>query len=95
MIYDSAIFVPITTTAGHITGTKYYSSIAISVTDKEKVLEKQAEIDILLKDRLKIIDKDSLPYKLSNQQQLLDYVEETMSTMTTLLAYIAAISLIV
>lgn len=95
IMYDSAIFIPVTTASIRITWQKYYSSIVIAVTDSNEVNAKEAEIDALLQRELKVIDPNSLPYNIMNQGQMLDSITEIMDTMTLFLAWIAAISLLV
>ncbi|MDR1988340.1 MAG: hypothetical protein LBQ24_06535 [Candidatus Peribacteria bacterium] len=95
MIYNSAVFFPITTVSARITGQSYYSQIIVVISDSSLIYEKQDELDKLLKKELKIINQNTLPYEISNQAKMLDYVEDAMATMTILLAGIASISLLV
>ena len=94
-LYDSAVFIPITTTSIRITWQKYYSQIIISVADSDKVSEKETELDTLLQKELKVTDPENLPYRISNQSEMLESITEIMATMTLFLAWIAAISLLV
>lgn len=94
-MYDSAIFIPITTSSIRITWQKYYSQIVVSVADSDEVNFKEEELDALLQRELKVIDPNSLPYNILNQWKMLDSINEIMATMTLFLAWIAAISLLV
>lgn len=94
-MYDSAIFIPITTSSIRITWQKYYSQIVVSVADSDEVNSKEEELDALLQRELKVIDPNSLPYNILNQWKMLDSINEIMATMTLFLAWIAAISLLV
>ncbi|MDR1945375.1 MAG: hypothetical protein LBQ59_04900 [Candidatus Peribacteria bacterium] len=95
MVYNSAIFFPISTVQTRITGQSYYSQIIVVVSDSSLIYEKQDELDKILKKELKIVNQNTLPYKISNQAKMLEYVEDAMATMTVLLAGIASISLLV
>jgi ABC-type antimicrobial peptide transport system permease subunit len=95
LIYNSAIFFPISTVSTRITGQSHYSQIIVVISDSSLIYEKQDELDKLLKKELKIANQNTLPYKISNQAKMLDYIEDAMATMTILLAGIASISLLV
>lgn len=95
MLYDSSIFIPITTASIRVTWNKYYSQIVIAVTDSNEVTQKEAEVDALLQKELKVIDENSLPYRITNQWEMLESITSIMATMTLFLAWIAAISLLV
>lgn len=95
ILYDSAIFIPITTSSLRITWQKHYNQIVVSVENSDYVKAKELELDALLQKELKVIDPNSLPYRIMNQWEMLDSITEIMATMTLFLAWIAAISLLV
>ena len=93
--FDSYIFMPLSTASVRITGQKYYSEIVAIVTDAEFVDTKQAEIDMIMQRILNVEDPNSLPYSIRNQAQLLENFSSITDTLTMLLSWIAAISLLV
>lgn len=94
-LYDQAIFIPITTASIRITWQKYYNQIIVAVKDSNEVTNKESELDILLQKELNVVDVNNLPYRISNQSEMLDSIAEVMATMTLFLAWIAGISLLV
>ncbi len=92
---DSYIFIPITTASVRITWQKYYSQIIVAVTDANEVDVKEEEIDTLLQEVLEVADPNSLPYRIRNQAEMLENFSSITETLTMLLSWIAAISLLV
>lgn len=92
---DSTIFIPITTAWVRIVWQKYYSQIIVAVTDSEKVEEKQTEIEEYLNKIFEVTDTNSLPYNIRNQAEMLSRFSDITWTLTMLLSWIAAISLLV
>jgi macrolide transport system ATP-binding/permease protein len=86
MLYNSAMFIPITTASIRVTGQNYYSQILVAVTDNNEVSNKQAELDALLQRELRVVDSNSLPYRITNQQEMLDTITQMLATMTLFLA---------
>lgn len=92
---DTSIFIPITTAQIRIFWKKYYSSIEISVKDSEKVPEAEQKINDLLVKELNATDPENLPFRIRNQASMLERVNTITWTLTMLLSWIAAISLLV
>ncbi|MDR0772090.1 MAG: hypothetical protein LBF15_03440 [Candidatus Peribacteria bacterium] len=80
------MFIPITTASIRVTGQNYYSQILVAVTDNNEVSNKQAELDALLQRELRVVDSNSLPYRITNQQEMLDTITQMLATMTLFLA---------
>lgn len=94
-MYDLAVFIPITTASIRVTGQKHYSQIIVAVTNSDDVTAKEAELDALLQKELKVIDPNSLPYRIQNQAEMLESITEIIGTLMLFLSWIAAISLLV
>ena len=94
-ILDSYMFIPINTAAVRVIGQKYYSQIIIAVEDTNLVTEKEEEIWTYLNNYLEVTNINALPYSISNQAEKLASFTEITGTMTMLLTWIAAISLLV
>lgn len=92
---DSSVFIPISTAQIRVLWSKYLNQIQISVEDSLKVDEKETEISALLSQLLKVTDTNTLPFSIRNQADLLSRVSTITWTLTLLLSWIAAISLIV
>jgi putative ABC transport system permease protein len=92
---DSNIFIPVTTAEIRIFWKKYYSTIEISVEDSSKVAEVETAITDLLTKEFDATDPDNLPFRIRNQASMLERVSSITWTLTMLLSWIAAISLLV
>ncbi len=92
---DSTVYIPLTTAQTRVVWSKYLSSIQISVEDSNVVNIKQTEIENLLRKMLKLKESDTSPFSIRNQADMLSRITSVTWTMTLLLSWIAAISLIV
>lgn len=92
---NNRVFIPISTLMWKILGTHYYSSVDVEITDTNKMDEMKTLIDNELITYLKVTDTDNKPYKFSSLSEILSSIQSVTWTMTTFLAWIAAISLIV
>ena len=92
---DSYIFIPITTASVRITWQKYYSQIIVAITNADEVDTKEEEINNLLQKTLEVTDTNNLPYRIRNQAEMLENFSSITETLTMLLSWIAAISLLV
>ncbi len=93
--YDSSIFMPITTVWVRIAWQKHYSQLTIYVENSDEVDAKETEIDTFLQDYLEVSNQNSLPYSIRNQAEMLERISSITGTLTMLLSWIAAISLLV
>jgi ABC-type antimicrobial peptide transport system permease subunit len=80
------VFIPITTASIRVTGQKYYSQIIVAVTNNDAVATKEAELDTLLQKELKVIDPNSLPYRIQNQAEMLESITEIIGTLMLFLS---------
>jgi putative ABC transport system permease protein len=92
---DDMIFVPITTAQKQLFGASHLTSIAVEAKSADVMIDAQNEIGYLLLSRHKLKDPANKDFSIFNQQDLLNTVSQTTSTFTTLLAGVAAISLLV
>lgn len=92
---DSTVFIPITSAQQRLFGTKYLSSIAMSVTSTDFVdAAKEAVKNTLLK-HFDIANSDDANFTVSSLADALSTINEITGTMKLFLGAIAAISLIV
>lgn len=92
---DDIIWVPITTAQKQLFGAENLSSIAIEAKSSDVMVDAQNQVGYLLLARHKIEDPADKDFSIFNQQDLLSAVSATTGTFTTLLAGVAAISLLV
>jgi ABC-type antimicrobial peptide transport system permease subunit len=80
-MFNSAVFIPITTASIRVTGQKHYSQIIVAVTGSDNVATKEAELNTLLQRELKVIDPNSLPYRIQNQAEMLESITEIIDAL--------------
>jgi putative ABC transport system permease protein len=96
--YDDGIFVPVTTYQSKIQGglQKYIAgSIMVSSTSAETLSRAQSQITEILRDRHHIQPGMDDDFNIRNLTEMANVVESGTATLTTLLAAIAAVSLLV
>ena len=92
---DSAALIPLSTCARYVTGSEYLSSITLTVVDEEQMTLAENAVEGLLLQRHGIADADYADFQIQNMADMLETVSDVTGTFTTLLAGIAAISLLV
>lgn len=92
---DDMIWVPLSTAQKQLFGVDNLSSIAVEAKSADVMVEAQNQVGYLLLARHKIDDPSDKDFSIFNQQDLLNTVSATTGTFTTLLAGVAAISLLV
>jgi len=92
---DDIIYVPLSTAQKQIFGQDYLSSIALEANSEKEMTAAQNEVGYLLLERHKIGDPTQADFSIMSQQDILNTASSMTSTFTTLLAGIAAISLLV
>ncbi|MEZ4296082.1 MAG: ABC transporter permease [Polyangiaceae bacterium] len=96
--YDDTAFIPMTTFAQNIQGglTKYIpGNIYVAATSAETTTRAQADITSLLRDRHRIGQRADDDFSIRNLTEIAGAQAEGTETMTTLLASVAAVSLLV
>jgi putative ABC transport system permease protein len=89
---DDMIFVPLSTMQKILSGSDYYSNIAISVTDKNDMTDVQNAITSALLDKHHVTEAD---FSVISQADILGTLSTVIDTFTIFLASIASISLLV
>lgn len=92
---DDIIWVPLTTAQKQLFGAENLSSIAVEAKSADVMVDAQNQVGYLLLARHKISDPEDKDFSIFNQQDLLNTISATTGTFTTLLAGVAAISLLV
>lgn len=92
---DDIVYVPLTTAQKQLFGVNYLSSIALEAKSADQMTAAQDEIGYFLLTRHKITDPTKADFSIISQQDMINTVTSTTSTFTSLLAGVAAISLLV
>lgn len=92
---DDLIFVPLTTAMKQLFGTTNLSSIALEAKSADLMTTAQNEVGFLLLARHKFNDPAQADFSIFSQQDILNTASATTTMFTSLLAGIAAISLLV
>lgn len=92
---DDVVYVPLTTAQKQLFGVNYVSSIALEAKSSDVMTSAQNEVGYFLLGRHKISDPTLADFSIISQQDILNTASATTGTFTTLLAGIAAISLLV
>lgn len=92
---DDIIWVPISTAQKQLFGVSHITSIALEATSSDVMVSAQNEVGYFLLARHKLSNPADKDFSIINQQDLINTVSETTGTFTTLLAGVAAISLLV
>jgi putative ABC transport system permease protein len=93
--YDDTIMVPLDTAMTRLLNTRNINNIIMSVVSKEYMEAAQKETDLILRESRKIADGADSDFTIMNQTDVLDMASATSKTLTTLLAAIAGVSLLV
>jgi putative ABC transport system permease protein len=96
--YDDAAFMPFTTFAQKVQGglSKYLQgSIMIAATSSDATARAQKDITELLRDRHHLAGSDDDDFSIRNLSEIAGAQQQGTDTMTTLLASVAAVSLLV
>ncbi|MGA2447124.1 MAG: ABC transporter permease [Polyangiaceae bacterium] len=96
--YDDAAFIPFTTFAQKVQGglSKYLKgSIMIGATSSDTTERAQKDITALLRDRHHLATSDDDDFSIRNLSEIAGAQQQGTDTMTTLLASVAAVSLLV
>ena len=92
---DDVVIVPLTTAMERLLAVTYISSVNIQVTDANKMDQVQEDIEVLLRQRHKIIGGKEDDFSVRNMTSLMETMNQTTTMLTLLLGSIAGISLIV
>jgi putative ABC transport system permease protein len=95
MNQDDRVYVPLTTAQKLLFGVDHLSSIYIEAASENLMSQARDEVGYFLLSQHKITDPFQADFSIMSQEDILGTVSEVTGTFTTLLAGIAAISLIV
>jgi putative ABC transport system permease protein len=95
MDQDNIIVVPLDTAMTRIYNTRNIDTILISVIDKKYMDAAQKETRLILCESRGITDEEDADFEIMNQADIIDMASATSKTLTTLLAAIAGVSLLV
>ncbi len=92
---DDSIYIPLSTAQKQIFGANYLTSIAVEVKDDNIMTDAQNQIGYFLLERHRLTSPENADFSIFSQADVLSTASSVTSTFTTLLAGIAAISLLV
>ncbi|MDR0302692.1 MAG: FtsX-like permease family protein, partial [Treponema sp.] len=93
--YDDTILVPLDTAMARLLNTRNISNIILSVVRKEYMEAAQKETELILRESRNIADSADSDFTIMNQTDMIEMASATSKTLTTLLAAIAGVSLLV
>jgi len=92
---DDVIILPMDTAMTRLGNSRSINSIMISVVDKKYMEVAQKEAELILRESRNIPDGFDSDFSFFNQAEMIDMASATFQTLTTLLASIAGVSLLV
>jgi putative ABC transport system permease protein len=92
---DDRIYVPLSTAQKLLFGSDHLSTIYVTAKSEAVMTQAQNEVGYLLLQRHRLRDPSQADFSIMSQEDLLGTITEVTKTFTTLLAGIAAISLVV
>ncbi len=92
---DDIVYVPLTTAQKQLFGVSHLSSIALEAKSAEQMTVAQDEVGYFLLTRHRITDPTKADFTIMSQQDMVNTITSVTGTFTTLLAGVAAISLLV
>jgi putative ABC transport system permease protein len=92
---DDIVMVPLDTYLTRLSNSRNINSISMSVVSKKYMEAAQKEAELILRESRKLKESDTADFQIMNSSDLIDMASETSRTLTTLLAAIAGVSLLV
>lgn len=92
---DEIIYIPLPTAQKILYGVSHLTAIYIKVSDSSKIIETQNQLGYLLMEKHNIKKVSDSDFNVSSSSNLVQTITDVTSTFTSLLAGIAAISLVV
>jgi putative ABC transport system permease protein len=92
---DDTIWVPLKTYMTRLVNSKNIGQIAVSVVDKKYMSAAQTELTAILRESHKLPDGTTDDFRIMNSADMIEMATSTAKTLTTLLAAIAGVSLVV
>ncbi|MDR0320205.1 MAG: ABC transporter permease [Treponema sp.] len=92
---DEIVFVPLDTAMTRLNNSRNINMIVISVISKDYMSAAQKETELILRESRNIPDGVNADFNVMNQADMIEMASATSKTLTTLLAAIAGVSLLV
>ena len=92
---DDIVLVPLDTAMTRLSNVRYINMIVMSVKNKEYMNAAQKETDLILRESRGIAEGAASDFEIINQSEMIDMASAASKTLTTLLAAIAGVSLLV
>jgi putative ABC transport system permease protein len=92
---DDIILIPFSTAQVRLFGATTVNSIEVQVADQSQIADVQTQIETLLRAHHNLTGTQPDNFRIQNNQQIIQTVQGTASTLTFLLAGVAAVSLVV
>jgi putative ABC transport system permease protein len=92
---DDMIYIPATTAERYLAGSSYLTTIDVAATDPKVMTQAQADITSLLLAQHNISDPTQADFTVLNQNDIISSASSITNTLTSLLAAVAGISLVV
>ncbi len=92
---DDVVMVPLDTAVNRLMRDTSIQSIEMSVVAEELMDEAQAEVTAILREAHRLSEGDDADFNVMNQAEIIKTAAQTSQTLTTLLAAIAGVSLVV
>jgi len=92
---DDVIMIPMDTAMTRLSNSRNIAQIVVSVISKEYMEAAQKEVELILRESRGIVEGGTSDFDIMNQAEMIDMVSATTKTLTTFLAAIAGVSLLV
>jgi putative ABC transport system permease protein len=92
---DDVIMIPLDTALYRLNNSQNINSIAMSVAGEEYMEAAQREAELILREARRLKDTDTADFEIMNSSEMIEMASETSRSLTTLLAAIAGVSLLV
>ena len=92
---DDIVLVPLDTAMTRLSNVRYINMIVMSIKSKEYMEAAQKETDLILRESRGLAEGVASDFEIMNQSDMIDMASATTKTLTTLLAAIAGVSLLV
>jgi len=92
---DDVVMIPLDTAMTRLNNSRNINQIVVSVVSKEYMSAAQKETDIILRESRRIADGADSDFNIMNQADMIDMASSVTQILTTLLAAVAGVSLLV
>ena len=92
---DDLVLVPLSTAQKRVFGIDYVRAINVSVASEKAMDSTESKIEALLRRRHRLAPGQEPDFNIRNQKELLETMSQVSDTFTTLLAAVAAVSMLV